>query len=240
MFKGVYLEKHVKKAMERLVRITHHKMYALDFVMESDGNGKYKISRRGSEEESKKEQDAKVEDDLLQVDFLDDAMVPVESGAENDEDGYDLVAGIDGEKLTPVKPSKGIDFRLTLFSHKVPTKAEQYEMIIGVKSDDSNISKRAGDKLIRNNARFIFWCAKKFDIYPDNDIFWDVFQEGALGLIRAAQKFNIEKGFKLSTYAGWWVRQFMSRYLARNKRLVHVEYWRMEIFNTIMKAVQEC
>jgi RNA polymerase primary sigma factor len=76
----------------------------------------------------------------------------------------------------------------------------------------------AKEKLINSNLRLVVSVAKK---YANRGLsFSDLIQEGNLGLIRAIEKFDLDLGFKLSTYANWWVRQSISRALINGGELV--------------------
>ncbi len=66
----------------------------------------------------------------------------------------------------------------------------------------------------------------------------DLIQEGNLGLIKAVAKFQIGRGFKLSTYAMWWIRQAISRAIADKARLIRIPVHRLEVMNRVGKARQ--
>ena len=78
----------------------------------------------------------------------------------------------------------------------------------------------AKKKLIQANLRLVVSIAKKF--IGQGVLFMDLVQEGALGLIKAAEKFDYSKNFKFSTYATWWIRQTILRAIANNSKSIRI------------------
>lgn len=95
--------------------------------------------------------------------------------------------------------------------------------------------KRAKEQLIYANLRLIISIARKYA--PKGAIFSDLIQEGNIGLLRAVEKFDYRKGFKFSTYATWWIRQNITRYLAEHTRTIRVPVHIIEAIHKISKIV---
>ena len=102
---------------------------------------------------------------------------------------------------------------------------------------DEKISLEAKKKLIQSNLRLVVSIAKKYT--GQGVLFMDLVQEGSLGLIKAANRFDYSKGFKFSTYATWWIRQTIVRAIANNSKVIRVPVHMIEKIRLVKKAMFE-
>lgn len=96
------------------------------------------------------------------------------------------------------------------------------ELFLGkiIKEGKKEDALRAKKKLVQANLRLVISIAKRY--IGQGVLFLDLVQEGAIGLIRAAEKFDYSKSFKFSTYATWWIKQTIIRAISNNSRAIRI------------------
>ncbi len=148
---------------------------------------------------------------------------------------------VDGAAATKEEEKIGADVRevstdaLQLFLKDIGkvellTAAEEVELAKRIERGDH----RAKQEMVEANLRLVVSIAKR---YRNQGLpFLDLIQEGTIGLVRAAEKFDWRKGYKFSTYATWWIRQAVARALADKGRTIRMPVHVVEKLNKIVRS----
>ena len=172
--------------------------------------------------------------DVLQVVEEDDTEVPddeldiIDENGEEEQDLLDL----------SIPDSINIEDPVRMYLKeigKVPllTAEEEIDLAKRMESGDEDAKKR----LAEANLRLVVSIAKRY--VGRGMLFLDLIQEGNLGLIKAVEKFDYNKGFKFSTYATWWIRQAITRAIADQARTIRIPVHMVETINKTIRVSRQ-
>lgn len=117
---------------------------------------------------------------------------------------------------------------------KMLTKADEAELGRKIQEGNPKEKEEAKKKLVQANLRLVVSIAKKY--IGQGVLFMDLVQEGSLGLIKAAEKFDYKKNFKFSTYATWWIKQTIIRAISNHSRTIRIPVHMLEKIRRYKKA----
>ena len=116
------------------------------------------------------------------------------------------------------------------------TPEEETELALKIQAGGPE-GEKAKQRLSEANLRLVVSIAKRY--VGRGMLFLDLIQEGNLGLIRAVEKFDYQKGFKFSTYATWWIRQAITRAIADQARTIRIPVHMVETINRMRQATNQ-
>lgn len=121
--------------------------------------------------------------------------------------------------------------------HPLLTREEEQEVGKKIMEGSPEESARARERMINCNLRLVVHIAKQYAYrgVPMSDLI----QEGNIGLMRAAEKFEYHRGFKFSTYATWWIRQAIVRGIESSCRTIRVPVYKVGLMNSIRSTAKE-
>ena len=137
-----------------------------------------------------------------------------------------------------VKLAKNQDENLSIYLKqvaKMPLLSREEETEIAIKA--ANGDKLARERLITSNLRFVISVANKYKYY--NFDLLDLIEEGNMGLMEAVERFQPEKGFKFISYAVWWIRKAVLKYIADNMYDIYLPSNRQNDLRNISQLIAE-
>ena len=120
---------------------------------------------------------------------------------------------------------------------KMLSKKEEMELGKLIQEGSEVEQKEAKNKLIQANLRLVVSIAKKY--IGQGILFMDLVQEGSIGLIKAAEKFDYRKNYKFSTYATWWIKQTIVRAISNHSRTIRIPVHMLEKIRRYKKACND-
>jgi RNA polymerase primary sigma factor len=147
-----------------------------------------------------------------------------------------VLAGVEGKK-----EGEGLKLRIKnigtlLRYHKKENGLDSQKLrkTLQTIAEGRQISDRAKKKLVSSNLRLVVSIAKKYSNYGLQ--FLDLVQEGNIGLMTAVDRFEYQRGYKLSTYAHWWIRQGITRAIADQARTIRIPVHMIEVINKLNRV----
>lgn len=139
-------------------------------------------------------------------------------------------------KAITTRNSESLDRYLTEIAHEPLLSPEEEAALAAKVHQGGRVGEEARDRLVRSNLRFVVSVAKQYQ--HQGISLTDLINEGNMGLVKAAEKFDETRGFKFISYAVWWIRQSIMEALAVKSRLVRVPLNQMGIALKVNRATE--
>ncbi len=208
-----------------------HTLLEAELGLLEEQDEEFDVDRKSTEKRAAQGYSRTITDDAVGAFFKDMARYPLLRGDEEIELARKIRYAVDVEKNRRNLSEKlgRIITQAELASH-----FELSERQLEQKLHSSRVAKR---EMIRSNLRLVVSIAKR---YLNRGVpFLDLIQEGALGLHRATEKFDPDKGYKFSTYAYWWIRQGITRTIANDARTIRLPIHVVEKLNKLKRFQRE-
>ncbi len=226
----------IEEALEKIEEIEEAEVELDDLLLDKDISISGLLEVYGTDEitvNTKLVNSEKSKQDLLDEGGFAGKAASLSDEDEDDEDNDDEIDGeIDDNTLLD---GVGTEDPVRLYLKEIgryPLLSKEEEQELARRKSEGD--KEALDQLINCNLRLVVSIAKK---YTGRGLtFLDLIQEGNLGLIKGIDKYDYEKGFKISTYATWWIKQAITRSLADKSRIIRVPVHMVEEINKVVRT----
>ena len=191
------------------------------------------------EEDAVSEGEHTLVDDPVKVYLKEIGKVPLLSGEEEIELAKQMLKGVEFQKMIALMAARNEGKEIAEEDMPIyellPDAFEQEEL----DAMNAEIAKgeKAKQRLSEANLRLVVSIAKRY--VGRGMHFLDLIQEGNLGLIKAVEKFDYQKGYKFSTYATWWIRQAITRAIADQARTIRIPVHMVETINRVMRVSRQ-
>ena len=170
---------------------------------------------------------------------IDSDDISIENITENADEENEIILAVEEPKTSENVSSINADDSVKIYLQqigKIPLLTAEQELEVAKKIKETNDDK-SKEILVNANLRLVVSIAKKY--IGRGLSFLDLIQEGNMGLMKAAEKFDYAKGYKFSTYATWWIQQSITRAIADKSRIIRLPVHMIETLSKIKKVTMD-